>query len=564
MTSLVLRLPEEGSRHHPNPYLRVKHLKSWLINLPKANTLVAAEQFLQQLETINYSSYPVFERTALLDTLRPVARQFISHLKQVTKNATIPLESRELETYQLIQKILAAMATGYKLVLDELVQLKTHKEHDELQLREAIYVIIQYLSRQLVEAYLVYAPAPANVWYELHSLYLYAEEHALQLLPVDDPYPDFSLPTHYTIDLAYKRILLLALAEPYHMMQGEADDIYYLVSAWTAACHIWPRGTETHDSGYAVDMTSDQPPRLISDDHKWDTSQARTLDIDEVKQRLDIHLQRLLRNSLDIIDHNEQQSLIERRQRDMLLRLSEAWYGDLSRQFIRQPSAAQIRMTSGLNACHFYISGGEDFTPAIDELNLKAEEIEPPLYATAYVAALEKDRYHKNRNYPIRPWWQFNVSEAGTALSCKTDCRKTHVKVGEVVTYLDKLGSSRFWTVGIVRWLKSKEGDGMEMGIMNLANSAVPVAVKALKGPGWGTEYFRGLLIPKQVSLHQTRSILVPAAVYDVNSELAVNLKKRLFYIRLKSLLRATTEFCQFTFEVLEHEPVNEARLFME
>ena len=98
---------------------------------------------------------------------------------------------------------------------------------------------------------------------------------------------------------------------------------------------------------------------------------------------------------------------------------------------------------------------------------------------------------------------------------------------------------------------------------MNLANSAVPIAIKGLKGPGFGTDYFRGLLIPKQVSLQQTRSVLVPASVYDVHSELAVNMKQRLFYIRLKSLLRSTNEFSQFTFDVMASAPISDVEVFV-
>ena len=115
----------------------------------------------------------------------------------------------------------------------------------------------------------------------------------------------------------------------------------------------------------------------------------------------------------------------------------------------------------------------------------------------------------------------------------------------------------------MVRWLRADPDDGIDLGIMNMASSAIPIAVKGLKGAGYGTDYFRGLLIPKQVSQQQTRSVLVPAAIYDVHSELAVNMKQRLFYIRLKSLLRSTNEFCQFTFDVLDAPPLSDAEIFI-
>ena len=563
---MALPVPDISIQDHsrrPKPHLRVKTLKQWLVELPTANNHKATQIFIEQVETVNQCRYPVHERIQLLDTLRPTARQLLLSLKQHTKKAIIPLGRRGLDAYHLSQRLLEVMAAGYKIVLSDLIALNSQKEHNQLQLREAVYIVIQYLSRQLVEAYLVYAPEPKYVWYELHQLYLFAEEQGINSLPLDDPYPDFNLPMHYTIDLAYKRILMLALVEPRHMMQGEADDILYLVSAWTGACHLLPVDNTPLQGEYAVDMATDKPPRYVARDISWDAANTRVIDLSGVKQRLEVQLQRFLRTSLETIDQNEQQSLVERRQRDMLLRLTEAWNGPPARGTGRRHIQNQVQLATGLSASHYYLSSGAIFTPELDELKLKTEEIEPTVFATAYETAMQKDSFHLNKTYNIRPWWQHNTSESGTALACKTDCGNTHVKVGEIVAYRDQQEATSHWKLGVVRWLRAEPENGLDLGIMNLANSAVPIAVKGLRGAGFGTDYFRGLLIPKQVSLQQTRSILVPASVYDIHSELAVNTKQRLFYIRIKSLLRSTNEFSQFTFDVMESAPISDVEVFV-
>lgn len=552
-----LNLPSQEELNRPIPYLRIKSLKLWLLSIPKAKPLKASVSFIQQVDTISTSRYPVYERILLMDTLRPTARQLIVNLKKMTKTASLPLSEDARQAYRLLQDINAVMATGYKIIFNDLSELEHRKEHDDLEMRGAIYLAMQYLSRQLVEAYLVYAQPAKTIWQELHHLYHYADESEIINLPVDDPYPDFSLPTQYTIDLAYKRILLLALAEPYHMVQGEADDIYYLLSAWTNSCTILNELSETPDQNYIVDMDSDNPPNFYNAAHSEKHAQPRVLDINEVKKRLDIHLERLIRHTLQIIDHNDSQVLIERQQRDMLLRLSEAWNGNLTRQSERQPSNKEIRIATGLNASHYYISAGKIFTPEIDEFNLQQTEISPTLTATTYQTAIEKDVTHQEDNFSVLPWWQSNTSESGQALNCMTNCEKTHVKVGDLISYKETIENKHHWSVGVIRWLKTIPGNKLEIGMMALASSAVPVAVKALNGPGHGTEYFRSLLIPKQISFSQTRSILVPANIYDIHSELAVNMKNKLSYIRLSTLLRATNEFNQFTFEVLERQPVN-------
>ena len=90
------------------------------------------------------------------------------------------------------------------------------------------------------------------------------------------------------------------------------------------------------------------------------------------------------------------------------------------------------------------------------------------------------------------------------------------------------------------------------MGIMNLSHTAVPVAIKSIRGTGRGTDYFRALMIPKQVSINQTRSLVVPATLYDVNTVLAINMKNRFFYLKLTKQILSTRSFSQFEFNVLE------------
>jgi hypothetical protein len=50
--------------------------------------------------------------------------------------------------------------------------------------------------------------------------------------------------------------------------------------------------------------------------------------------------------------------------------------------------------------------------------------------------------------------------------------------------------------------------------------------------------------------LHQTRSLIVPAFLYDVGTILVINLKQRLTHVRLTRVLLSTRSFTQFEFDV--------------
>lgn len=561
MTLPVLNLPLLSSKR-PKPYIKPKNLRQWLNGLPAGNVQKSSQIVLQQLKVLNQSRYPYSERSQLLDALRATVRQLLLSVKQSLHLAQIPLSAENKLTAQLIQDLLNEMAHGYKLITNDLMEKKSLKENDQLLLRESIYLSIQYLARSIVESYLIYSTPQYDVWRELHQLYRYAEYENIQNEAIDDPYPDHALPIQYTIDLAYKRIVLLSLSAPYHLMLNEAEDIYYLVSAWTSVCEISELEKKHLSDQYGVDFATDMSPRYISENLEWEPVDGRIIDINEVKARLNNHTSKILRynvDSDDFIEDETSQSLKERQQRDMLLRLTDAWNSKLTRGTHREDRGAKLRMALGLNACHFYSSNKAAFTPEMDELRLvsSTDNKQATVFANIYREALHKDRLHEKSSYPISPWQQHNISHTGIAISCDDSCNNMNIKVGEVVSYLFESKIGLRWKIGIIRWLHIDKENNVDMGIMNLSHSAVPIAVKAVEGIGKGTDYFRSLLVPKQVSISQLRSIIVPAMLYDIGTVLSVNMKTKLFHIKLTKLIISSTNIAMFEFEPLKEAPVD-------
>ena len=561
MTLPVLNLPLLSSKR-PKPYIKPKKFRQWLNGLPVGNVQKSSQIVLQQLKILNQSRYPYSERSQLLDELRPTIRQLLLTLKQTLHQAKHPLSDENNLIAQLIQDLLSEIAHGYKLIASDLMEKNSRKENDNLLLRESIYLSIQYLARSIVESYLIYSAPQYDIWRELHQLYRYAEYENIQNEGIDDPYPDYALPIQYTIDLVYKRIVLLSLSAPYHLMQNEAEDIYYLVSAWTSVCEIQELEKKHISNQYGVDFATDMSPRYIPDNLEWEPVDGRVIDINEVKARLTNHTTKILRlnvESDELTDDDSPRSLKERQQRDMLLRLTDAWHSKLTRGTHREDRGAKLRMALGLNACHFYCSNKAAFTPEMDELRLisSSENKQATVFANIYREALHKDRIHENNAYPISPWQQHNISHTGLALSCGDSCNNMNIKVGEVVSYLFESKTGLRWKIGIIRWVHINKENNIDMGIMNLSHSAVPIAIKAVKGLGKGTDYFRSLLVPKQVSIRQLRSVIVPSMLYDIGTVLSVNMKTKLFYIKLSKLIISTGNITMFEFEALDNAPVD-------
>ncbi len=561
MTLPVLNLPLLNTKR-PKPYIKAKKFRQWLIGLPVGNPQKSSQIVLQQLKILNQSRYPYSERSQLLDALRSNIRQLLLSLKQPLLRAQLPFSAENNITAQLIQDLLSEMAQGYKLITSDLMAKNSRKENDQLLLRESIYLSIQYLARSVVESYLTYTSPQYDVWRELHQLYRYAEYEHIQNEPIDDPHPDYALPIQFTIDLAYKRIVLLSLSAPYHLMQNEAEDIYYLVSAWTSVCEIAELEKKHISDQYGVDFATDMSPRYIPENLEWEPVDGRIINISEVKARLNNHTTKIVRYNVEddgFINEETPRSLKERQQRDMLLRLTDAWHSTFTRATDREDRGARLRMALGLNACHFYCSNKAAFTPEMDELRLisSGENKQTTVFANIYRDALHKDRLHEKSSYPISPWQQHNISHTGLAISCDDNCNDMNVKVGEIVSYLFESKTGLRWKIGIVRWLHINSDNNIDMGIMNLSHSAVAIAVKAIEGLGKGTDYFRSLLVPKQVSISQLRSVIVPAMLYDIGTVLSVNMKTKLFYIKLSKLIISSGNVSMFEFETLKNPPVD-------
>lgn len=556
-----LRLPGIESSQRARPHLKSKQLERWAAELPIGNTTVACHQMLEKLKTLNRSRYPAKERIQLHNCIRAVFQELVFAVRQPLRQASIPLDRQQLYRMALLQDLLEQMATGYKLATHELALLTKPKEYDTLLLTEAIYLAMIFLNQRLIDAYSMYAPEPKQVWADLNQLYQFAETRQIHTNQVDDPFPDTPLPVYLNIDFVYKRMLLLALAEPYHLMQYETDDMYRVVASSVHACAIEPFNGIVTRGEYAIDLETDTGPRYISAQSGWQPQDARSIDISMVKTQLNVHLHRLLRTNATHgeFDHI---SLIERQQRDMLLRLADAWNASLVRKTQRFIFDAQVEVTSGLSAAHHFISDLKKFTPEIDELKLVSNIDESNVddantaFVTAYREALQKDRRYVTERFALNPWWQRNVSPIGIALNCQRDNDNIDIRVGELVAYRFSGKSPQRWQIGVTRWLQHQfddESDGMvNVGIMNLANGAIPVGTKAIKGLGSGSDYFRALMIPKNISVQQTRSIIVPALLYDVHTVLAVNMKDKLFYARLIRVVLSTRSFTQFDFDIVK------------
>ncbi len=592
MNNLQLEIPQQAHNPSATAFANPARLKTWLAALPLGNTSKTGHELLAALYQVNRAKLPLNHRYALLEHIRPIIASLLPALHKQYDSAPIPLPEKQGQAAELARSLLREMGSGYKISLLELAAAPA-SDAVRSALIAASYHAVDHLARLLVESYSIYAPEPKKFWLEVNQLYRYAELNGFHLTELGQNANGFG---GVSIGRAYRRLLLLALANPYHLMQGEALQVYNELVDWTQACRIQPLGAGNSAQGYLfVDLEADAPPRYAP------TSFAMPLPLDgrilDISAILPLIERRIKEVTLAHKSESGQLTLMGRTQRNMYKRLAEAWGVRSERLSDRKRRDAPVTITIGISACHHFSSGGVEFAPEAREIDLRrggagAAGSGLSLISTDDSPWLSEDKTNRLATGIVQPrtsqfinaqgknskdvWVKVYSTQAqhehekgsgpgfdnttcllqdesagGMAIECGKD-HKLRMNVGEVMAFLtEDEHQNREWSIGTVRWLRLSPEDELGLGIRVLADDALPAATRGVRGAGRGGEYFRSLLIPKLDPSQFPTTLITPAAIYDVDSIILINTGEQLLYAHLTKLLEATNAYAQFQFLIV-------------
>lgn len=596
MSTLRLAIPQQT----PNPgianYLNPARLKSWLEGLPLGNPTKTGEELLKALQLTNRADAAFSARYNFLDQCRPIIADLLETLYKQYASLALPLAEKPLAAAQLSHGLLAEMAVGYKSVIIATAGDPTAETTRNNLIASSLYAM-HHLSRLLVDNYSLYAPEPKNLWLEMHQIYRFAEKQGFINATFQQGGKNNNV---QSIGHTYRRIIMLALANPYHLMQGEALLVFRELDKWASTCRIIPLATGASPKGYLfLDLESDTPPRFASVRMNLaKIGDGRILDISGALPILEQRTKDLLVSSKT---ESGQLNLTGRKLRNMYKRLAETWGIRTERMSERRQRSTPVEVTVGISSCHHFASNGADFKPEISEiesrskglggrrqgLSLTAESDAPWLkedeaqrinagiiqprtsqfgtettkdkdiwvkvYSTqAYFEHKKSSEVPSNQSYESTICQIRDESRGGMAISCRK-AKGIRLIPGEIIGFKsEQAPSGNDWSIGVVRWLRTGEKDKLELGIRLLADDTLPVATRGIKGVGKDSEYFRSLLLPKMDPMQYPTTLITPAAVYDVESLILVNTGTHVFYAHLTRLIDATNAYSLFQYQIVD------------
>ncbi len=560
-------------------------IQRWLESLPKHQDSQIIEAVIAKLKESN--------RIILKPEFRfEIAECLISQVEMLTENYSrrheqmeFPASKQERMASDRIQELLSEMCISYKHVLNDLATQK-HEETGQILFPSAMLQAVRLLTAQVLQGYVDYTPAVPGVWRELHQLYRYAENIDMASIRVEHL-------SDQSVGDVYKQILLLALSNPFHLMQGEVRIAFEKLSKWALSCRIRhpsefplqdPR--EFYSDRFFVDLSDDKPPKYGLASYQASPTDARILEVQPVMQIAEGQIQQMtLRGQLPLRD---------RLMRDLLQRLRNAWNGRSMRSSERSQQQRDVHIVGGLRACHQAIAGVSAFSPEQNEIKLHGGEFKSggmlslaPLDEEPWKqqdvrgkldAGLIKPRglsfdvEHKDKDVWERSLSvgsvsstqmeerldlkfasrrgllrQHDVSDTGIGASCAVEF-EVKFRVGDLVGIADD-AEVLVWNVGLVSWLQNIEKSKMSIGLHRVHGRAAAVAVRGMEGMGADSNYHRALSV--QLGANENL-LIVPAGSFDIGSTVLVNSGEKLELQKLQSVEYSTKGFTGYLVEPVE------------
>jgi hypothetical protein len=394
----------------------------------------ASRNLLDLITAMNRARLPSEARAASLEKIVPVLRQHCARLRNSWRQAAEGDETAG-QSLRLALDLAHEAGYGYKhLLLDSAPRrfgLWAGKPDAAL-----VRATLHTLSEILMLAYESYQPVPAGLWQEIHQLYRYAREHHLLQTTGDDG---------HTVEWEYKRCLLQAIADPYHLERG---DLVWLIPYLLRHADRVELGQQDGEADrpslFRIRLDSDKPPL-----HRVEASAGDGRGLELV---LDVQaLPATIRRDLTRLKMGEAPTRLglppdasSGRHYRVLGRIYTTWEGRRQRKFARRESPnVEFEVLTGVATVHDGMSSS-----AGDE---KISICTP-------------------------------IDDSPLGISMQTKSGRTPASVGELVATRERGHAD--WTVGVVRWVKGEDPGRAQFGVQLMAPGALPVSLNLASDRG--------------------------------------------------------------------------------
>lgn len=510
---LNLSVPAQEQRTNITVETRIDQVSAWLEKLLQGAPNDAAQAVCEALAALNRHPLACASRLHLLEEYRRAVAELLPALKAQFVIVPLPLPDKSRRVAELNRQLFAELATGYKIVVLE----TENQESGDAAL--VVQRTIVSLGNVIATCYESYAPVPPGTWAEIHQLYRHARSKNLLDEAVQDGAATIS------VTESFKQVLLLAVTDPYHLMQGEVIRVLDYTGRFARFAELRTDSGAVGQGGvFLARLDSDQPPKALPKMvSEVDGETAVLLDTSRLTAQLSQQLGGL-DAGISPADLLLPDAARDQAYRGLMKRLLKHWGVSARRHFNRKHYRAELEICVGIRAIHYFLSGGRVY--GVDTGNNGDLDFSPA--KNAYVASR---------------WSILNESAGGMALSQVSEI-SPQLRAGEIIG-LKAEGSLR-WNIAVVRWVKTNDSNRLDLGIQMVAPYATAAAVK--QGGSASAPFQPVLLLPEIPLFKQPPSVVTPRGLLQAQRGFVLEHEGRTTTQKATQPLESTVVFEQFQF----------------
>ena len=577
----------------------IKHIESWIVQLPMADAKLSARELIDRLEEINHIDIAKRHRLKVLELLTHTVFKTTHSLKQHYITQGLPLSDKGYDSARLVEELNGHFAMGYKIYIEQSwhsnISLLNRKT-----MAQVIYRAMFILGETLINAYESYRDPTPYVWLQIHQLYYFARQKHLEHITLSFDEQNEHAKAKSILSL-YKKILLVGLISPYRLRQIITDKVYIALDSWNEYTDVVAFDRQAQNKNCAIiNLHSDSAPSFYSPDMQANDSYDEYLMIDTsglVEYLNEIMLQKNnTRNfSADAADIPY----------NVLKILLITWNGTSKRAFSRANTQNKIGVTIGLSATHFFIHKLEQINShtqsstcqsaksVVWNINLPVHEMDShedpelelpanfnnPLsfqvnnnaveqnywdanYTATSVSSAysitqhqkeQQQKIHNNESTLYHPLHYDNVNESADGLCLIGHIERSDevhkVKIGDLVGICSSTNTSdELLNLGVIRRVRCSDEE-IKLGIQKLAPCAEAIAACTFQINRKIEQYSRSLVLPELKSINQPVTVITNK-LHTVNERLILNKRGYKTVVKLTKLIESTDVFSQFEFSI--------------
>ncbi len=459
MDSLRLTIPSQQEGQHILVETSYDKLAEWLGTLPLADMMKALPEVTRAISSLNRTEIPYKKRAELVELFDDTYRLIHDYFRPKNNNPTLS-KNAVFDQSEKLQNLTREMAFAHKIIVNDCFNKKSLFGKNKIKIK-AVGFAIYYLGLMLIEQYEHYTPVPSYLWREVNALFAHAGKDNIENT-------EYLVSDNYclnTIEKNYIRNCLIALADPYHLAQGEHWQIFHYLQNWIHLSSISEDPDDFRDSEcFIIDVTSENKPSFV-------TAELDDPEDPKIRLLLTFDLIRQLEFDVESLQETGQlpaksfhRSILNANAKDLFELMKKHWRSRVERSDIRYPIVTKVDVVWGLADVSRVIGSSQQK----GRVALTFEEI----------STLTRIKNHEQLT-----WDAINVSSSGIGI-CSRQYMIPHISLGDIALireYMDGEPSSR-WRLAICRWHTGDKHNGTLLGLKYIDGQYSPVRLILYQG----------------------------------------------------------------------------------